>query len=99
MKKILLPLLYVWMAFIVPQAKAQCTSYFQSVYNPITGAVDFTPLCIFDTTIQPVLYVWDFGDGVSTVDINPSHQYAAANNYLVCLYLFVGNGPGCCQDT
>jgi len=78
---------------------AQCSAYFQSVYNSSTDEVEFTQQCTFDTTIHPILFVWDFGDGSTIVDEHPAHHYAAQNNYLVCLVLYVGNGAGCCQDT
>ncbi len=78
---------------------AQCTSYFQSVYNSTTDEVDFTQMCSYDTSIHPLLFMWDFGDGTTIVEENPSHHYVGGNNYLVCLFLFVGNGAGCCQDT
>src|ERR1043165_6068799 len=80
-------------------ATAQCVAYFQSLYNSSTDEVDFTPLCTYDTSVHPIVYMWDFGDGASSTMLNPSHHYASASNYTVCLYLFVGNGPGCCQDT
>jgi hypothetical protein len=81
------------------ESKAQCTSYFQSLYNPSSGDMDFTTLCTYDTSVHPILYQWDFGDGTGVFGENPSHHYATANAYLVCLMLYVGNGAGCCQDT
>jgi hypothetical protein len=81
------------------ETKAQCVSYFQSTYNSSTGDVDFTALCTYDTTITPILFQWDFGDGNGGYGNNLSHHYTTANGYLVCLILWVGNGPGCCQDT
>ena len=32
-------------------------------------------------------YIWDFGDGTTSTEINPSHEYAAAGNYTVGLRL------------
>jgi len=100
MKK--LSLLFIFLlvvSFFTTDSDAQCTSYFQSSINPSTGDVDFTTLCTYDTTITPILYQWDFGDGSGGYGDNPSHHYSSANAYLVCLILWVGNGPGCCQDT
>jgi len=95
----LLLVLFIGVSTFEGETKAQCTSYFQSLYNPSSGDVDFTTLCTYDTTIHPILYQWDFGDGSSVFGDNPSHHYATANAYLVCLILYVGNGAGCCQDT
>lgn len=41
-------------------------------------------------------YVWDFGDGTSTTDVNASHIYTAAGNYQVILY---ATATGGCTDT
>lgn len=41
-------------------------------------------------------YVWDFGDGNSTTDINTSHTYAVPGNYQVILY---ATATGGCTDT
>ena len=100
MKKLsLLCLLLLAVSIFTTESNAQCTSYYQSSINPSTGDVDFTTLCTYDTTITPILYQWDFGDGTGGYGDNPSHHYSVANAYLVCLILWVGNGPGCCQDT
>jgi hypothetical protein len=100
MKKLvhLFTILLIVSAF-AEETKAQCTSYFQASYNSATGDIDFTTLCTYDTTITPILYQWDFGDGSIVYGNNPSHHYMAANGYLVCLILYVGNGLSCCQDT
>ncbi len=85
--------------FLNHSGHAQCSAYFQSVYNGATDEINFTQLCTYDTTIHPVLFVWDFGDGTTAVEENPAHHYVNGNNYLVCLVVYVGNGAGCCQDT
>jgi len=100
MKKLLLPLIVLLVvSTFTLETQAQCTSYFQASYNTATGDIDFTTLCTYDTTIIPILYQWDFGDGTTLFGNNPSHHYTTANGYLVCLILYVGNGLACCQDT
>ncbi|MFN8393582.1 MAG: PKD domain-containing protein [Bacteroidia bacterium] len=37
------------------------------------------------TTANPHGYVWDFGDGQTSVDANPSHTYSQPGTYLPCL--------------
>ena len=34
---------------------------------------------------QPIAYQWDFGDGATSTDANPSHQYTAPGSYQVSL--------------
>lgn len=38
-----------------------------------------------ESTGDVVGYLWDFGDGSTSTDANPSHEYAAAGEYTVCL--------------
>lgn len=47
--------------------------------NPLT--VDFTDL----STNNPTSWSWNFGDGNSSTDQNPSHQYTAQGSYTVSL--------------
>ncbi len=42
-------------------------------------------------------YTWDFGDGESTGDVNPSHIFPATAAYNVCLN--AANDAGCSDDT
>src|SRR5690606_25210461 len=34
---------------------------------------------------QAQSYLWDFGDGQSSTEVNPVHQYVQTGNYTVCL--------------
>jgi PKD repeat protein len=43
-----------------------------------------------------VNYLWDFGDGTSSTDAYPVHEYAGTGPYLLCLTVSDGNG---CSDT
>ena len=42
----------------------------------------------------PVFYHWDFGDGTSSIQENPNHNYAQEGNYTVIL---IANSPGACN--
>lgn len=45
------------------------------------GSIDFTNF----STNAWLCYAWDFGDGTTSTEINPSHAYATAGTYTVCL--------------
>ncbi|MCO5231098.1 MAG: PKD domain-containing protein [Chitinophagales bacterium] len=47
------------------------------------------------TSSLPVTYVWDFGDGGTSTDIEPTHQYTKAGNFPVSLIATDENG---CKD-
>lgn len=49
--------------------------------NPSGGLVTFTDA----TTNNPLDWAWDFGDGGTSTQQNPSHIYAANGKYNVCL--------------
>ena len=65
--------------------------------SPIAGCypldVQFSNLSTFDGTAS---YVWDFGDGSSSTDINPTHQYTANGYYAVSLTMTT---TGVCAET
>jgi gliding motility-associated-like protein len=54
---------------------------FEYVYVPCSGAVEFT-----NRTESNASYLWDFGDGNSSPETNPSHVYEAGvyNVALIC---------------
>ena len=58
------------------------------------GTVNFTDSTTFNDPLTS--YYWDFGDGNTSTDPNPSHYYAAPGLYTV--QLVVGTGFGC-RDT
>ncbi|SFW70248.1 PKD domain-containing protein [Chitinophaga sancti] len=51
---------------------------------PLT--VNFTNGTTINTTGNPgITYLWDFGDGSTSTDLNPIHTYTAEGNYTVTL--------------
>lgn len=50
-----------------------------------TGAVDGLRIDFTNTSTNALSYNWDFGDGSSSTQANPSHTYAAAGAYTVVL--------------
>lgn len=57
------------------------------------GPVSFTDSTIFNDPV--ISYNWDFGDGVTSLQQNPIHQYNAPGNYSVTLSVQTQNG---CSD-
>jgi PKD repeat protein len=54
-------------------------------------------IVLFTNTSQNAdTYYWDFGDGVSTQDSDPWHQYASTGTYTVML---IASRTGCHSDT
>lgn len=52
-----------------------------STTNQGTGSVEFTD----NSSNSPTSWLWDFGDGNSSTQQNPTHDYATAGTYTVCL--------------
>jgi len=49
-------------------------------YNNNILTVDFT-----STSIEAMNYSWDFGDGNTSTEINPTHIYSSSGSFEVCL--------------
>ncbi len=45
-----------------------------------------------NTSVNGVTYTWDFGDGTSSTDMNPTHTYSQIGNYTVNLIATSANG-------
>jgi PKD repeat protein len=76
-----------------PNAVAQ----FQAFYIP---GCDPDPANFLNTSINADIFAWDFGDGTTTADENPSHQFAnntsSIQQFEVQLIAYTPNG---CDDT
>ena len=66
-----------------------------SYTNPEGNTIAFQNLSqyTYPDSIDGGHYIWDFGDGTTSTDINPTHTYAQAGVYLAKLTAVV------CQDT
>lgn len=57
-----------------------CSGFSYDIFG-CSGSVEF-----FDETINtPTSWLWDFGDGQSSTNINPNHTYASTGTYQVSL--------------
>ncbi|NPE28772.1 PGF-pre-PGF domain-containing protein [Methanococcoides sp. SA1] len=70
---------------VLPTPVAIFTANKYSGDYPLT--VSFTNQSIYETSWE-----WDFGDGSTSIDPNPSHTYVAAGNYTVSLTVSNRNG-------
>lgn len=68
------------------------------VATPITGCIPLTVnfLDISTSTDPVVSWIWNFGDGNSSVSQNPSHTYTVSGIYPVQLIVITQSG---CRDT
>lgn len=55
-----------------------------------------TPTTFTNESTGATHYWWDFGDGETSTEVNPSHQYVKTGTYDVCLVATTQFG---CQDT
>ncbi len=74
-----------------PEAGFEADPWITTLDTPI---IDFSDLSISDSTI--VTYEWDFGDGNTSTEENPSHTYTDPGEFEIKLYIETING---CWDT
>ncbi len=63
----------------------------------VDTALCFAPYAFTNLSENADTYLWDFGDGNTTTDINPVHQYSEPGTYEVSLY--ITNAELGCNDT
>ncbi len=82
--------------------KIDTSAYFAITVSPIPTAgftftptvpVENTPTHFFNQSSFASRYVWDFGDGEASTDVNPVHQYNATGTYRAVLYAY--NAANC----
>ncbi|MEO8085317.1 MAG: PKD domain-containing protein [Bacteroidota bacterium] len=61
-------------------------SYMQAIFSNTVNCTD-------NSTGNPVSYAWDFGDGGTSTQQNPTHDYVNTGQYVICLT--VTNAAGC----
>ncbi len=65
-------------------------------YNP-NPPIENKPTNFVNQSIGAIKYIWDFADGDTSTDVNPSHIFPATATYKVCLN--AANAAGCSDDT
>ena len=60
--------------------------------GPAPLIVNFSSSGSFDPQGAALIYDWDFGDGTSSSEANPSHLYATAGSYSASLVTFNADG-------
>jgi PKD repeat protein len=62
------------------------------VANAVTDLdISGTSVQFFNSSTNATGYLWDFGDGETSTDVNPIHVYDMGGNYTVTLTAFNGN--------
>jgi PKD repeat protein len=54
-------------------------------FTPIVGFVPLTVTFANESTNSPVSFLWDFGDGATSVEVSPTHIYTEAGIFNVTL--------------
>ena len=82
------------MTTTVPPCAANFTATYNSLSDNYTIATDSA------TTSLLTSYSWDFGDGTSSHSAVPTHAYAVAGSYNVCMKIYRAYGDSCsyCQS-
>jgi PKD repeat protein len=70
----------------IPAPTAAFTAFVADSNQPLTVTFDSTG------STNVVSYLWDFGDGNSSTDANPTHTYAVGNTYNVTLTVMGSDG-------
>ncbi len=78
---------------IIVTAEPKPNASFSVITTPVCEGIsaEFTNLSFGSTT-----YLWDFGDGEESNEINPTHTFPYGHSYVIILTAY---SPGSCTDT
>ena len=73
----------------------------QFAYEQNKCVVDFMDISAYpcNSGFNVIGQHWDFGDGTTSTDANPSHIYAETNTYEVTYTVWATNGEDCCKKS
>ncbi|MEX2483409.1 MAG: S8 family serine peptidase [Brumimicrobium sp.] len=81
------------------------TTSYTLTANPLTpvsgfsASPDYLTVDFFNTSSNASTFEWDFGDGNTSTDFNPTHTYANSGTYTVCLTAYSDcDESTICQD-
>jgi PKD repeat protein len=78
----------------------RCNANFRAKADSIANGVKFsTSRRSNSSSGSNTTYAWDFGDGTTSTLANPTHTYAVAGKYYVCLTITKTTPGGTCTDT
>lgn len=82
---------------ITNASSAPCNALFTYYVYTDTIQFPFDTIVAFQdqSTLNPVQWFWDFGDGNYDSTQNPTHQYAVSDTYYVCLTIVNQSGDTC----
>ena len=82
---------------ICPFSSTGCGASFQAYHSSGTTIYNFTNYSTAGSPISSIVsYAWDFGDGSTSTQVNPSHAYNSLGQYVVCLSIVTNTG---CTDS
>jgi PKD repeat protein len=68
----------------------------QADFSYSEPGVAYTEHRFYNNSINAIEYIWDFGDGSTSTEENPTHTYLTPGNYTLTLYVSSAEG---CRDT
>ena len=87
-----------WLPAHMASANLACQARASYPYSQPPVRVDFQALVA--NGVVPLGFHWDFGDGGSSTEQNPSHEYAQSKIYAVLLRVTDADAPQqVCRDT
>lgn len=76
--------------------QGEITAQFSAFPLCVGVPVQFTDISFHASNDKEIVgWLWDFGDGSTSSEQNPKHQYAAAGEYLVRLTVYDNGDPVC----
>jgi hypothetical protein len=75
------------------QSNTNCFAYYSVDYDSTTSI--FTIYIDSTTSAQAVSYLWDFGDGTTSILQTPTHIVSIDTAYMVCMKIYTATGDSC----